>query len=83
MNIKIDNVDLVITREELTKIAKQIHQEIDDNGKCREEEIIEVMVAEFSEVFQDYLESGAIDWDVVCEDDVDEEDPEVVKANYE
>lgn len=86
MDIKpMDNI-FSVDQEEATRIAQQTHNEVDYNGEIREEIIIELMVEEFAECFEDWVKNH-IDWDKILEDDRDfreflEEREEAAKGQY-
>lgn len=70
MNIRLMDNIFRVNQEEATRIAQKIHNEVDDNGDIREEVIMEIMVEQFAECFEDWAKNH-IDWDQIREDDQD------------
>lgn len=86
MNIKVSDTDFNITPAEATKMAQEIHNQIDENGELNEPAIVEELCETFSEVFEVWL-INHIDWQEILDDDQDardfiEEREEAAKGQY-
>lgn len=64
------NYTFQITPSQATEMAQNIHNDIDDNGEINQENIIELMVEELSEQFENWLEEN-IDWGLIVNDDLE------------
>lgn len=86
MNIKVSNTDFNITSEDATRMAQEIHNQIDENGELNEPAIVEELCETFGEVFEVWL-INHIDWQAILDDDEDarefvEEREEAARGNY-
>lgn len=73
MNIKVSNTDFNVTPAEATKMAQEIHNQIDENGELNEPVIIEELCETFGDVFEAWLVNN-IDWQEILDDDQDVRD---------
>lgn len=86
MNIKVLNTDFNVTPAEATKMAQEIHNQIDENGELNEPAIVEELCETFGDVFEAWL-INHIDWQEILDADQDardfiEEREEAAKGQY-
>ena len=63
------NFTFQITPRQATEMAQEIHNDIDENGEIRQENIIELLTEELSEKIESWLEEN-IDWGQLASEDL-------------
>lgn len=68
MNINVKTKDFVISPQEATNIAQELHEDIGENGNIDKEQIIDIMAERIYEEASEWLEEN-IDWQKIEDDD--------------